>query len=155
MSESYQITLRTETHRQKGAVALMRAPLGYVLKLSEETRTEAQNRLIHPLIRDVTDNYKLEYGPEKKTMTQHEWRRFFVVGVKLEKGDEVKMVRMPDRHDVIDVTESSSRALNKRMFSELIEYVIWFGQTHGKPALPRSIADARAYTQPLNNKKAG
>lgn len=55
MTERRTIRLTSEASRDLACSHILRAPSGYVATIGEETRSQEQNRLMWPLIKDMRD----------------------------------------------------------------------------------------------------
>ena len=92
---TYTIKLTSEESREKARKAATRAPEGYMAVFKEETRSDAQNRLMWPLIADLRkqlpwmgerdpDDVKLQllnlFSSEMRMLEQLDGKGFFPVG---------------------------------------------------------------------------
>lgn len=55
MTDRRTIRLTSEASRDLACSYILRAPVGYVAAIGEETRSQEQNRLMWPLIKDLRD----------------------------------------------------------------------------------------------------
>lgn len=110
-------------HDQARANAIMcvrNAPEGYVVSVGEETRTQMQNRLMWPLLTDLS---KCDYYG--RPIKQHDWKNLCMGGLA-----SAEFVPSLDGKSVMPLGLSTSN-LTKSKFSELIEFIYYTGAQRG------------------------
>ncbi len=111
-------------HRQARELAhklIDEAPDGYVVKVAEETRTDAQNRLMWPVIEDLRQQV-----PEVGMHTKDDVKLIFLNELK----QECRFLPELDGHGMFPVGQRSS-TLSKKQFSGLMELMFAYGARHG------------------------
>jgi hypothetical protein len=98
---------------------------GYAVTLGPETRTQEQNRLLHPLLTDISKQAKWMGKP--RTMLQ--WKTIMVSAHAIATGEPGEMV-IGIEGEVVNLRESTA-AMSKRRFASLLEYVLAWGATDG------------------------
>ena len=101
------------------------AQIGEVFFVGEETRTKAQNRLLHPLLTDISKQ-SLWMG-KKRPMLQ--WKTIMVSAHAIATGAPAEMV-IGIEGEVVNLRESTA-AMSKGRFNSLIEYVMAWGAING------------------------
>lgn len=119
------ITLTGETAKKAACRHVLAAPEGYVVKIAEETRTEEQNRLLHPLLTDISK--QCEWMGKKRSMLQ--WKVIMVSGHAIATGEPAEMV-IGIEGEVVNLRESTA-GMSKKRFSSLLEYVLAWGAMNG------------------------
>lgn len=104
---------------------VLAAPEGHVVSIKEETRTEEQNRLLHPLLTDISK--QCEWMGKKRTMLQ--WKVILVSAHAIATGQPAEMV-IGIEGEVVNLRESTA-SMSKRRFSSLVEYVLAWGADNG------------------------
>jgi len=99
------------------AKALLLAGHGLVLELRAETRSDAQNRLLHALIADVAR--QAQWQGKKRTPAA--WKVLFVSGHSVATGQGAEMVPGLEG-EFCNLRESTAR-MSKARLSSLVEYV--------------------------------
>lgn len=104
---------------------VLTAPEGEVVTIGPETRTQQQNRLLHPLLTDISKQAKWmnEYIP----MLQ--WKTIMVSGHAIATGNPTKMT-IGIEGEVVNLRESTA-AMSKKRFASLVEYVLAWGAMNG------------------------
>lgn len=97
--------------------AIRTAPAGYIIAISEATRTLKQNAKLWPMLTDVS-NQVLWDG---QRMSKDEWKDWFTAALK-----QQRMVRGMEPGTIVFVGTSTS-SMGKREFSDLIEVMYLFG----------------------------
>jgi hypothetical protein len=103
------------------------APEGYVVKVGPESRSDAQNRMLHPLLTDISK--QCEWMGKKRTMLQ--WKTIMVSAHSIATGSPSEMV-IGIEGEVVNLRESTA-AMSKERFSSLMEYVLAWGAMHEPP----------------------
>ena len=88
-------------------------------------RTTEQNSKLHPLLREVAAQATL--NGERHSI--EEWKLIFMSGLSKAKNLECKIIR-GIYGEPINLGRSTSK-LEKELFSELIELILWFGAENG------------------------
>ncbi|USE79004.1 recombination protein NinB [Cupriavidus gilardii] len=110
-------------HRQARAgaeLAIREAPDGYVVMLSEPTRTLDQNAKLWPMLADVSK--QVVWHGQK--LTTDEWKDVFTAALRRQKA-------VPGLDGGFVVCGQSTSKMGKREFAELIELIYAFGAEHG------------------------
>lgn len=97
--------------------AVREAPLGHVVEIRPETRSDAQNRLLWPLLTDVS-NQVIWY---ERQLAPGEWKNGFVMGLQ---GAEFVPGLNPGSVWPLGLSTS---VMSKERFSNLIELIYAFG----------------------------
>lgn len=121
MAKSQTVRLVGDTQRQHAKRLIDEAPLGYVVKIAAETRRDAQNRKLWPMLADIqrqvpdmggysADDIKLRFlnalGTELRFLPELEGQGMFPVGLR-------------------------SSTLTVEQFSGLVELLYAFGARNG------------------------
>lgn len=101
--------------------ALLRAPVGYMVEIGPETRSAEQNRLLWPLLTDISE--QLEWYGSKRP--PGDWKAAMMIGLD---GAEWMPGINPGQ---LVPTGLSTSVLGKPKFSALIEITYAFGAEHG------------------------
>lgn len=120
MSERRSIKLTTRQARQRAHALLDAAPEGYVMALGEETRSDLQNRLMWPLIKDIQEQVA---GME--TFSPDDTKIRFLHAL----GQELRFLPELEGSGMFPVGQRSS-TLSKTQFSALLELMFAFGGKH-------------------------
>ena len=99
---------------------VLAAPLGEVVTIAQETRSQQQNRLLHPLLTDISRQAKWMGKP--RSMLQ--WKVIMVSAHAIATGEPNEMV-IGIEGEVVNLRESTA-AMSKKRFASLLEYVIAF-----------------------------
>ena len=113
-------TLSHAQARRRAVEAVANAPDGYVVKVTEPTRSLEQNALLWPLLHDVSKQVEW-YG---QYLTEEEWKDMFTASLKGQKA-----VPAIDGPKFVVVGGSTSK-MGKKEFSDLIELIYAFGAEH-------------------------
>lgn len=119
------LTLTGETAKQAACRYILAAKLGDVVTIGDETRSQAQNRMLHPLLTDIAN--QREWMGKKRTMLQ--WKVIMVSGHAIATGAPAEMV-IGIEGEVVNLRESTA-AMGKKRFSSLMEYVLAWGAQNG------------------------
>lgn len=96
------------------------APDGYVIRISEPTRSLEQNAKLWPMLEDIAKQVDW-YGQK---LDEYDWKDVFTAALK-----KAKVV--PGLDGGFVVCGLSSSKLGKKEFSDLIEIMYSFGAEHG------------------------
>jgi hypothetical protein len=107
--------------REYACKRIREAPLGHVVKIAEETRTDEQNRLMWPLIADMQGQIA-----EMGTRSADDCKLQFLHAL----GQELRFLPALEGGGVFPVGQRSSK-LSKAQFSALIEIMFHYGARHG------------------------
>ena len=120
-------------HLHKRAVAIeaiRRAPDGYTVEIAPETRTKAQNRLLWPLLADVSAQVDW-HGMQ---LTADDWKDVFSASLK----SELRAVPNINGSGFVALGQRTSN-MSKARFSEMIELIFAFGAQRGVVWSKRSL----------------
>ena len=104
---------------------VLAAPLGEVVTIAQETRTQQQNRLLHPLLTDIAKQAKWMGKP--RSMLQ--WKVIMVSAHAIATGELNEMV-IGIEGEVVNLRESTA-AMSKKRFASLLDYVISWSAMNG------------------------
>jgi len=119
------LKLTGDLARSAACREVMSAPEGYVVTICEETRTQSQNRLLHPLLTDISK--QAEWMGKKRPMLQ--WKTILVSAHAIATGQPSEMV-IGIEGEVVNLRESTA-AMSTKRFSSLVEYVLAWGTENG------------------------
>lgn len=121
MAKAQQVRIVGETQRAYAKKLIDEAPLGWVMKLGAETRRDAQNRKLWPMLQDIQRQVPgfLEYSLEDIKL------RFMNA-----LGEEVRFLPALEKQGSFPVGLRSS-ILTVEQFSGLVELIYAFGAKHG------------------------
>lgn len=122
MSDRFRMTLIHENLRPVFHKAVDKTPLGYVLEIRPQTRSDEANARFHAAVRSVARACPEWAGV---TFSEEDWKRFFVAVVYGQ-----KVVPGPDGSGVIVLNRKTSR-MTKPEMSDLIDAVYAFGAERG------------------------
>lgn len=108
--------LVSDIARRNAAQACMDAPEGFVVRLSEETRSLDQNAKLWPMLTDISRQVNW-YGQH---LVEEEWKDVFTAALKKQKV-------VPGLDGGFVVCGQRTSKMGKREFSELIELIYAFG----------------------------
>lgn len=114
--------------------ALLVAGHRLVLEVRLETRSDAQNRLLHSRIGDIARAVEWA-GAKRDTDT---WKRLLVAAWLRARGEHVELLPAIDGHGV-DVVFRHSSKLTRAECSELSEFIIAWGTERGVDWRPASL----------------
>lgn len=97
-----------------------------ILSIRLETRSDAQNRLLHSRLGDVAKH--CAWSGEKRDVDT--WRRLFTSAWMRTRGDGVELLPALDGHGV-DIVYASTTKLSRAECSDLSEYILCWGTDHG------------------------
>lgn len=115
------LKLTGEAARKAACRHVLAAPEGYVVKISEATRSLEQNSLLWPLLEKVAQEVDW-YGQKLSTA---EWKDVFSASLKRQKA-----VPALDGNGFVVCGQSTSK-MGKREFSDLIEVIHAFAASRG------------------------
>jgi hypothetical protein len=122
-----QLVITGEVARKAICRYVLAAPDGYVVKVGPESRSDAQNRMLHPLLTDISK--QCEWMGKKRPMLQ--WKTIMVSAHSIATGSPAEMV-IGIEGEVVNLRESTA-AMSKARFSSLMEYVLAWGSMHEPP----------------------
>ena len=106
--------------RKRAASAIMDAPDGYIVRISEPTRTLESNALLWVLLGEVSKQVEW-YGSK---LTAEEWKDVFSASLKKQKA-------VPGIDGGFVVCGQRTSKMTKSEFSDLIELIYAFGAIKG------------------------
>lgn len=121
MSDKITIKLVGPEQRKRAYEAILRAPAGYVVTVSEPTRTLDQNALMWAALSDIA-----RAKPDGREMTAEQWKCAFMDAA----GFKPEFVPALEGNGFICLGYKSSR-LTKGQFSDLVETIFEFGARKG------------------------
>lgn len=119
MSKQY-FVIANESVRQRAIQALVSAPIGYGVAISEPTRTLEQNALMWPLLHDLSQQVNW-YG---NRLTDEEWKDVMTAAIKKQKV-------VPGVDGGFVVCGQRTSKMGKKEFSDLIDVIYAFGGQQG------------------------
>jgi hypothetical protein len=114
------IILNSRYARQRAAGLIQSAPDGYAVVIGEETRTQAQNRLLWPLIADLQRDV-----PHMTAFSPDDVKLRFLHAL----GQELRFLPELEGAGMFPVGQRSS-TLTKSQFTGLIELMFAYGGKH-------------------------
>lgn len=118
-----------DTQRQHAKNLIDVAPLGYVMKIGEATRSDAQNRMMWPMIADLQHQV-----PEFAMFSAEDMKLRFMHAL----GAELRFLPALEGAGMFPVGQRSS-LLTKSQFTGLIELLFAVGAKHGVQWSQRSL----------------
>lgn len=115
------VRLVGDTQRAYAKRLIDTAPLGYVVKIAEETRRDAQNRKLWPMIQDLQRQV-----PEMATFSADDIKLRFMNAL----GTEMRFLPALEGAGMFPVGHRSS-VLTVSQFAVLIELLYAYGAKHG------------------------
>lgn len=97
-----------------------------VIEVKPETRSNAENNLLHALIDEISR--KLEWAGKKRD--PEIWKRLLVAAWCRVHGESVEILPALDGHGV-DIVPARTSKLSRKECADLIEYVYSFGAEQG------------------------
>lgn len=125
MSKKKHFRLVHDEARKRAAEAIYTAPDGWVCRVSPEGRSEAQNRLLHPLLTDIAR--QSVWNGKKLSMLQ--WKTLMVSAHAIATGEPQQMT-VGIEGEVVNLRESTA-AMTKARFASLVDYVLAWGANNG------------------------
>lgn len=121
MGRAQTIRLVGDTQRNFARQAILEAPAGHVVKIGAETRRDAQNRKLWPMLADIQRQV-----PEMATYTAEDIKLRFLNAL----GTEMRYLPALEGQGIFPVGLKSS-TLTVEQFSGLIELLYEYGARHG------------------------
>lgn len=112
--------------RQHAKRMIDNAPDGYLVRITEETRTLEQNAKMWPMLKDLEDQADI-HGIR---MINEEWKDYATATLLIEEGHNIKFVPRQDGQGFIIVGMRTSN-LGKKRFANLIEIIYMVGANCG------------------------
>jgi len=119
------LTITGDIARKAICKAVESSEIGMVVRISEATRTEQQNAMLHPLLTDIAN--QKEWMGKKRTLLQ--WKVIMVSAHSIATGEPAEMV-IGLEGEVVNLRESTA-AMSKKRFSSLVDYVLAWGAMNG------------------------
>lgn len=113
MAEGVTITLRDPAQRRRAHECVKDCPDGWSATFAPETRTQAQNRLLWPLLTQIRCEVRY-FGRE---LTQADWKNLFVASLR-----SSEVIPTLDGRSVMPLG-LSTRVMSKAEFSDLLEVI--------------------------------
>jgi hypothetical protein len=120
MTNKRTILLTSKAARQRAHALLDAAPEGYAVVIGEETRSQEQNRLMWPLIKDVRDQVE-----DQARFTPEQMKLRFLNAL----DNEMQFLPELEGGGMFAVGQRSS-TLTKSSFSMLLELMFQYGAQH-------------------------
>lgn len=114
------------TLRKQAAEAVTHAPIGHVVTIGPDTRSDAQNRLLHDAIADIAQ--QVEWKGQRFNATT--WKRLCVASWLREIGETPDMIPALDGNGFDVIYEKTSK-LSVAQMTSLIDWINVFGATNG------------------------
>lgn len=121
MADKITIKLIGDEQRARAIAFITRAPLGYVVTISEPSRSLDQNALMWAALADISKS-----KPDGREMTPEQWKSVFMDAA----GFKPTFVPNLDGDGFLCLGYKSSR-LKKAEFSDLIETIFEYGARKG------------------------
>ena len=112
--------------RQRAVQAVKDAPAGYAVTVSEPTRTNAENALLHALITEIS---KIKEWAGKKQDIEV-WKRLLTAAWCRATNQQVELLPALDGYGV-DIVYRKTSKLSKKECADLIEFVYAWGASNG------------------------
>lgn len=119
------IRITGDLARQAAIRAIAEANEGDVVRIGTETRTEQQNRFLHPLLTEIA--VQAQWMGKVRPMLQ--WKTLMVSGHAIATGAPQEMT-VGIEGEVVNLRESTA-AMSKSRFASLCDYVIAWGVQNG------------------------
>lgn len=120
MANKITVKLAGEQQRIRAKMLVDQAPLGYIVTVKEENRSEEQNRLLWPLIADIRKQM-----PEHAKFSAEDTKNRFMQAL----GHEMRFLPELEGVGMFPVGHRSS-TLSKTQFGALIELIFAYGAKH-------------------------
>jgi hypothetical protein len=114
--------------------AMLMAGHRLVLEVRQETRSHAQNRLLHSRIGDIAR--QVEWCGKKRDIDT--WKRLLTAAWLRSRGESVELLPAIDGHGV-DVVFRHTSKLTRAECAELSEYILAWGDERGVEWRPASL----------------
>lgn len=119
------VILGLQSERKRAADWCMKAPAGTIVEFKESKRSDAQNRLLWPLL--TTLARKMEWPPGSgMKLSADDWKLLMMAGL----NQEMRLVPNITMNGYVNLGSSSSR-LTKAEFGQLIELIYAFAAERG------------------------
>lgn len=115
------IRITGDRQREYACQRVREAPDGWTVKIAEETRRDAQNRMLWPLLGDIQRQVDTD-----GVWSAEQWKFRFLN----ELENEMMMLPRIDGQGIFVVGQRSSQ-LSVRMFADLITIIQAYGDKHG------------------------
>lgn len=118
----YRITLWNDEKRALAKAIIDKAPKGVRVEISEEKRTNEQNKRFWPMLTEISmqcRHHGLRLSPD-------DWKQLFLDQL----NREMRLVPNLDGDGFVNLGRSSSK-LSKKDFSDLMELIAAYGAAHG------------------------
>jgi hypothetical protein len=116
MSEKRMVVLLGPEQRRRAKDYIDHAPVGFVMKLTEQTRSLEQNAKLWPMLQDISKQVDW-YGQK---LTDEEWKDVFSAALKKQKV-------VPSLDGGFVVCGQRTSQMGKKEFADLIELMYAFG----------------------------
>lgn len=126
MSDKRYFKLAHDQARRLAAEFCMTAPIGWIVKFSEPTRSLEENSLLHALLGEISK--KIEWAGKKRDIEV--WKRLLVAAWCRVHGESVEILPALDGHGV-DIVPARTSKLTKKECADLIEYIYAWGVQNG------------------------
>lgn len=141
MRASYSLTNPQQAHAVlielwRGVKSALVAGHRLIVDVRQETRSDAQNRLLHSRLGDVAKH--CEWAGAKHDVDT--WRRLFMSAWMRTRNEHVSMLPALDGHG-IDIVYASTTKLTRAECSDLSEYILFWGSEREVPWCPASLAE--------------
>lgn len=120
MDKAQSVRLVGDTQRRHAMQLIMHAPIGWVMKLAAETRRDAQNRKLWPMLQDIQRQV-----PGMATYSTEDIKHRFLNAL----GTEMRFLPTLEGEGAFPVGLKSS-TLTVAQFAGLIELLYQFGAKH-------------------------
>jgi hypothetical protein len=108
--------------RRRAMQAVSEAPAGYVVQVSEPTRSSAENALLHAMLGYIAKHHEWA-GKKRDTET---WKRLLIAAWSRATGEHVELLPALDGHGV-DIVFRRSSQMSRKECADLIEFVYAWG----------------------------
>lgn len=120
MSESYFRLVHSQA-RQGAIAAIQAAPDGFIVKISEPTRTLDQNAAQWPILQCIANQLQWPVNGALVSLADEEWKDILTAAFK---GESIRLAQGVNGGVVMLGLRTSK--FNKKDFSEWLEYLHWF-----------------------------
>lgn len=112
--------------RRNAVRAVEAAPAGFMVQISEPTRTLAENSLLHAQITEIAKS--IEWAGKKRDVET--WKRLLVAAWCRVRGEAIEILPALDGYGV-DIVPARTSRLSKKECADLIEFVYAWGSENG------------------------
>ncbi len=116
MKKTFVLAHATARHRAVAAVA--EAPEGFVITVSEPTRSLAANALLHSLLGEIAE--RVQWAGKHRSIEV--WKRLLTAAWLRARGESIEVLPALDGHGV-DLVYAPTSSLSKSEMAELIDFV--------------------------------